>query len=562
MRAGDFTSSGAGEYIDIPSSQDFNNPSFTYAGWIYLTGDVSKEQYMVHQGVNSFANFGVYQNKLFNCCSPSLFAGTDVSALANTWIHAAMTYQNGVIAFYLNGQKDGSVLRTVASADSVRIGNWNGASGEQWSLRGKLDDMRIYNRVLSPAEIQELYAYAPGPVLELKMDENSGSLANDSSGYGNSGAFPSSVKWVNGKYGSALATGANNTDSSAFVTIPDNPTLETASDVTLSAWVYPTAINPVGNDRGIIFKLGNQYDCCFQAVYAIGLSQGSGAVYFAIANATAYDRLISPDLVFQNTWTHIAGVKNGSSFKIYVNGAEVQSGATGIGSLLDSANPVFIGQSGGGWGSNPFDGFIDEARVYNYAQTQAQIVQDMNAGHAPAGVRSATLGSTKSLGAVWDDGGFGGAPPVSWWKFDEKAGTSAQDSSGTNTGTLFGGAEWKSAKDCHEGSCLKFDGADDAVNYETPPVLQFSNTQPYTVSTWIRPIMQAPPTTVLAYALNSQSRGWYISYDSTGAYADKGVLSDYWDGSTFRRVASSTNSVPLLNFKLDTVLTGGLFLAL
>src|SRR5690606_11729497 len=55
---------------------------------------------------------------------------------------------------------------------------------------GMLDEVRIYNRALSPAEVKLLYNWAPGPVGYWKMDEKvsgNGEIIFDSSGSGNNG---------------------------------------------------------------------------------------------------------------------------------------------------------------------------------------------------------------------------------------------------------------------------------------------------------------------------------------------------------------------------------------
>jgi chitodextrinase len=72
----------------------------------------------------------------------------------NTWSHIAATYDGAMLRLYVNGSQVGSQSVTgnmVASASSLRIGGntvWN----EFFS--GLIDEVRIYNRVLSAAEIQ------------------------------------------------------------------------------------------------------------------------------------------------------------------------------------------------------------------------------------------------------------------------------------------------------------------------------------------------------------------------------------------------------------------------
>jgi hypothetical protein len=72
----------------------------------------------------------------------------------NTWSHLAVTFDNSTLRIFVNGVQVGS--RAVAgplltSTGVLRFGG-NSIWGEYFA--GRLDDIRIYNRALSAAEIQ------------------------------------------------------------------------------------------------------------------------------------------------------------------------------------------------------------------------------------------------------------------------------------------------------------------------------------------------------------------------------------------------------------------------
>lgn len=71
------------------------------------------------------------------------------------WTHVAATFDGAVQRLYLNGVEVSSVSAQKAaiqpSNDVLRIGG-NGVSGDYF--RGAIDEVRIYNRALTPAEIQ------------------------------------------------------------------------------------------------------------------------------------------------------------------------------------------------------------------------------------------------------------------------------------------------------------------------------------------------------------------------------------------------------------------------
>jgi hypothetical protein len=74
-----------------------------------------------------------------------------------TWAHVALTYDSGVLRAYVNGVQQGpdraATLANVTAA--LQVGAWI-PSGNQNSdyFSGTLDEVRVYGRALSPAEIQ------------------------------------------------------------------------------------------------------------------------------------------------------------------------------------------------------------------------------------------------------------------------------------------------------------------------------------------------------------------------------------------------------------------------
>ena len=81
-------------------------------------------------------------------------SGTAITAL-NAWTHLASTYDGTTLRLYVNGVQ--AATRAVtgsikASTGVLRIGG-NGTWGDEW-FAGLIDEVRLYNRALSAAEIQ------------------------------------------------------------------------------------------------------------------------------------------------------------------------------------------------------------------------------------------------------------------------------------------------------------------------------------------------------------------------------------------------------------------------
>jgi hypothetical protein len=75
----------------------------------------------------------------------------------NTWYHVAMTYDGAYLRLFVNGMPDGSLAVTgavVTSSESLIIG---GSVPGPWDLNGQIDELSLYGRALSSAEIQAIY---------------------------------------------------------------------------------------------------------------------------------------------------------------------------------------------------------------------------------------------------------------------------------------------------------------------------------------------------------------------------------------------------------------------
>ncbi len=83
----------------------------------------------------------------------------------NTWYHFVLTYNDQIARFYFNGKKVLEIPKNFKSkflaSDSVMIGHTANKKNERFFC-GTVDDISIYNRVLSDQEVLDLYE-APDP---------------------------------------------------------------------------------------------------------------------------------------------------------------------------------------------------------------------------------------------------------------------------------------------------------------------------------------------------------------------------------------------------------------
>jgi len=207
----------------------------------------------------------------------------------------------------------------------------------------------------------------PALVAAYAFDEGTGSTVADASGNGRTGTIVNATWSTAGKYGDALSFNGTN----ARVDIPDAAALHLTTGMTLEAWVNLSAAPHSWQD--VIYKGNDNYY----------LESSSGPANAPVAGATvgsadvgAFGNATLPI----NTWSFLSETYDGTTIRLYVNGAQVASLAKS-GSLATSANPLQIG--GDSIYGQYFQGLIDEVRVYNVALTGAEIQADMATPIAP-----------------------------------------------------------------------------------------------------------------------------------------------------------------------------------
>jgi uncharacterized protein (TIGR02145 family) len=389
---------------------------------------------------------------------------SDASYDNDEWQHAVLLVDriNNFIRLYVNGEEKDSMNiddNNFTNNPDFTVGNnWNSSR----AFDGQIDEVRIYNRILSKKEIRDLYEWAPGPVFYLKMDEMSGTTAYDVSGYENYAIKLGAVENVIGKYGGALSFNGN----SGVYSIGSPTELDNLRPMTMSAWIYPLSYGE-GTGSVIFGKTSGSV-----WVVVLGLNNSNNLVFghrgengFYVSNSS------ESDSIEYNKWQHVVATWDGgvlgSGVNLYINGV-LNNGSLGNTDALlnDSIYSFYVGNNASY--SATFDGKIDELKVYNYVRTQKQILEDMNAG-APA---------HKS--------------PVLHLSFDEGYGETVHDSSiYGNDGVAYVGdsgdqtatsSMWE--KSGRVGGAIGFDGTDDYVSISNSASL--NPIEEIAISVWVK----------------------------------------------------------------------------
>jgi|GEM_PF-5446335 len=159
-------------YVFIPPSGLLDiNASISVSCWINMP--ILSDGWFVWRGSTLSARdpycFGIssqnlhYRRDVYNNSE----VGQTISYLLptdfiNNWHHVVCTYDHdyGIYLLIIDGQQQASASYTPVNVDYNTTGHWNclGAvdNGDQYYI-GLLDDVRIYDRVLTPAEIDLLF---------------------------------------------------------------------------------------------------------------------------------------------------------------------------------------------------------------------------------------------------------------------------------------------------------------------------------------------------------------------------------------------------------------------
>jgi hypothetical protein len=209
----------------------------------------------------------------------------------------------------------------------------------------------------------------PNLVAYYNFNEGTGTIANDLSGNGNNGAITGAT-WTNsGKQGNALAFDG----SGGWVEVPDSPSLDLTTGVTLEAWVNQTPSSASDGWAGFIVKEQSQ-DVCY-GLFSTGAGDWPAADVFTSGSAEQF--IYGPLQIPVSTWTHLATTYDGTTQSMYVNGALVAS-TPRTGTIVTASQPLHIGGDSI-WGDY-LNGMIDEVRIYNRALSQSEIQGDMQQG--------------------------------------------------------------------------------------------------------------------------------------------------------------------------------------
>ncbi|MEO8427268.1 MAG: LamG-like jellyroll fold domain-containing protein [Verrucomicrobiota bacterium] len=540
---------GVDDYVNVNNTSSLNpGTQLTLSAWIKPTSTstsgeiISKENNVNNQYYLRLQGGGKIR---FTVAGATLNGTTTLSP--NTWNLITGTYDGSSMNLYINGFLDATSPATLSMADNglnVRLGARQYATPVVF--HGLIDDVRIYNRALSLAEVQTLLNLSPPvnqpPSVDAGTDQtvtlpagaNLSGTATDDGLPNPPGTLTTTWSRFSGPGTMTFANPAALTTTASFSTIGTYVLRLTAADGALSSTDDVTiTVNPPSNQPP-----------------TVGLSSpSSGALFIEPANITLTATANDPDgtvskVEFFESATLLSTALT-SPYTIPWN--NVLSGSYTLrAKATDNANATAT--------SSPANIVVDRAPTVSITSpgdgaifaAPANIVIDATAGDADGSVTrveffngAALLGTdtTSSYSFTWNNVGSGNylitakatdnlgvattsaavhvavndSSLVGYWKFDDGGGLVAADSSGNaNHGTLVNGPRWTAGQNS---GALSFDGVDDYVNVNNTGSLNPA-TQ-ITLSVWIKPASTAASGEIISKE-NNVNNQYYMRLQGGG----------------------------------------------
>lgn len=380
-------------YIEIDNSNSLSSPkNLTVSARLYLNSSVSETGNIFSKQNDEYRwRIDSDRSMWFLVQGPS---GQEVIKLADTvpideWFNHSVVVDFSIpeLRFYLNGDLVNSEIinntEFSSSNANVYIGTYDGGS-EFWN--GEIDDIRVYNRVLSENEVRALYNMRSqrqhntlgtneedlllhlNARVDKSVDESNNRWydisgnnheAHGTSGDGtiDDGAFPEWEPTNGGRF---------NLDQNKGWNVPGP--IETSGQVTLESWFYKDSLT--------------------DTEYLSDGRNGSGNWHltnYSNHNVNFGNNLQADDPEthqnnsnWWNQWTHLVATSDGSTSQLFIDGQQITDGrlkssdefSTGIGEDFAIANRYT--------GSSHLRGYMSVYRIYDTILSPAQVKANYN----------------------------------------------------------------------------------------------------------------------------------------------------------------------------------------
>jgi hypothetical protein len=364
---------GSGDYLTVANNNTFDtNSTFTLECWFYQPTSGSGNLFVRGGGAASWSTTDGNQFALFiesgtlywqwnNGGPPSI---STTAPAAGQWHHVAVGYNGTTTRFWLNGVSVGTSTTSYLLPTTRNIIRAGISPYGTNPFTGYISNLRF---------VKGTDVYGVGnstitvPTTPLTAITNTSLLLN----YTNGGIFDNAMMNNLETVGNAQISTSVVKFGSGSISYPSTgsylytawkPNLEIgAGDFTIEFWMYGTSGNPLFC-WSVDWHFGMTWNYGGANANRIGVWMSSNGSSWNIFNADGGGNGISTGTVSPNTWTHVALVRNGSAWTLYLNGTSAWTG-TSSATVVTRSTDIF--RVGGPWpAGGPVDyvGYLDDFR--------------------------------------------------------------------------------------------------------------------------------------------------------------------------------------------------------
>jgi hypothetical protein len=385
--------------IDAGNGFDLNDRSFTIETWIKpdsvqgrskneliaskpegspVDGDTSRKLHLRLGGPE--CGWPGPNGLLMGFYNPDLPTSANV-VTDNRWQHVAFVFQKNESApydryIYVNGVQvahDTPATAYLGTGGHFYLGSWHGSE----YLHGQLDEFRVYDEALNAATVARhadgVYAdhAVQSPLMVMHLDDSTGTIADSTGNY--AGTYTGTGLRQPGRSGQAIYfDGVDDRISVASDGVLDFDN----RSFTIEMWAKQE-LNPTG-EQCVASKKdtgGADNKDMHLRIYADGAMRFDWYANASDASAGSFTPGLWHHLAF--TYDYDPVTKKGVR-RIFCDG-DIKVEDANVLPYLGTGGPLYLGS----WGdSQYFNGWLDEARVYNYALDPGTVLAHYNLEYA------------------------------------------------------------------------------------------------------------------------------------------------------------------------------------
>ncbi|MHC4249021.1 MAG: LamG domain-containing protein, partial [Planctomycetota bacterium] len=352
-----------------------------------------------------------------------------------------------------------------------------------------------------------------GLVAHWTFDEGRGAVAKDTSGRGVNGTVTGG-RWVKGRIGNAL--NFDGVDDRVMVANESN--FDIRSAITVAAWVKIDSFS----------KYCEAIVCKGDTAWRLHRHRLTNSLGFACNGLTGTPILQGNASVVDGEWHHVAGVYDGTTMYLYVDG-RMDASAPARGDMATSDAPVHIGDNSEKT-KRRWCGAVDDVRVYERALSAGEIGTLADPARLAAAERGAPAEAGTPRVAPRS------APPpgmgirqglVGHWTFDEVRGAVATDTSGRGANGTVRAVKWVEGRIGR--GALFFNGVNGSVRITGYKGI--TGKAPRTVAAWVR-TNSGDENPIISWGAGKKGRKYILRLDPDTHALEIDINKGWMAGST------------------------------